>query len=555
MAETPSPISALADELVDLLIAKEPLQSSVSGVGTAHDRLPDLSLDAEQAYRARFADLVDRAAAVPESALPDEERITRAVLIQQAGMSIDLIDSKSVEFTVSDFFISPAAGLFTNLPAVSVANPELAEAYLNRLAAIPAYLDAAAARHRIGSGAGRTPVRRLVHAAIRQIESYLAEPVGDELRKQSGTELFLSRQEELLADVVRPAFAAYQRALADELLPVARPDEQPGLCWLPEGEPAYALLARAHTSTERTPQDLHDTGLSLIEQLAEEYREIGGRVFGTTDLTEIFHRVRTDPALRWTSSEQVLATARSTLRRATDAAPDWFGFIPPGQPCEVLPTPPSAADSAVPMYYLPAALDGSRPGVYYANTNRVTERARIIAEAVAFHEGLPGHHFQFSVKDARTSLPLLRKLAEVNAYVEGWGLYSERLADEMGLYSDDLARLGMLVCDSWRAGRLVVDTGMHVLGWSRDKAVDYLRRQTPMTTSEIHTEIDRYIGYPGQALAYMVGRLEIQRMRAAATTALGARFDIRAFHDVLLGSGPLPLSVLDEVISEWIELW
>lgn len=188
----------------------------------------------------------------------------------------------------------------------------------------------------------------------------------------------------------------------------------------------------------------------------------------------------------------------------------------------------------------------------YANTENVTERSRTIAEVTAFHEGVPGHYFQFALIGDQADLPVLHKIINANAYVEGWGLYSERLADEMGLYSDDVARLGMLVYDSMRAGRLVVDTGMHALGWSRQRAVDFLRRRTPMTISEINTEIDRYIGYPGQALAYMVGRLEIQRLRAHATAALGDRFDVRAFHDTVLGSGRLPLSVLDTVVEEWI---
>jgi uncharacterized protein (DUF885 family) len=200
---------------------------------------------------------------------------------------------------------------------------------------------------------------------------------------------------------------------------------------------------------------------------------------------------------------------------------------------------------------MPASLDGSRPGVYFINTSHATEQVRAGAEAVAFHEAVPGHHFQSQLLVESGELPLLRRILSLTAYDEGWGLYSERLADEMGLYSDDLARLGMLTADSMRAARLVVDTGLHALGWSRARAVAYCRERTPMAHHDIEVEIDRYIADPGQALAYMVGRLEIQRLRGEAERALGERFDVRAFHDVVLGSGSLPLALLGELVAEW----
>jgi uncharacterized protein (DUF885 family) len=197
------------------------------------------------------------------------------------------------------------------------------------------------------------------------------------------------------------------------------------------------------------------------------------------------------------------------------------------------------------------SLDGRRPGTYFANTYQPGERHRHTSEVTAFHEAVPGHHLQLSIAGELTDLPMLRRLANVNAYTEGWGLYCERLAEEMGLYSGDVARLGMLAMDAVRAGRLVVDTGMHARRWSRQQAVDYLTANTPMPVLEVNTEVDRYIAYPGQALSYMVGRLEILRIRAAAERALGDRFDIRTFHDLVIGGGPLPLNVLDQVIAEW----
>ncbi|HEX4225336.1 MAG TPA: DUF885 domain-containing protein [Pseudonocardiaceae bacterium] len=545
MADT---VTTLADELVTVQLDAIPLGASVLGLGTHPDRLDDLSEAAAAEQRIRYADIAARADAVPDTGLSDRERITKALIKHEAASGIDLIDAAQIEFAVSDSFVSPAGDLLLSMPATSIDTPELAEGYLARLAAVPEYLVAAANRHRAGTESGRTMVRRLAEAALR----YLTDDAADQLRREpaDATARFLARQEELISSTVRPALAAYRAAIAD-LLARARTDEQPGVCWLPDGEATYTRLARVHTTTDRTAQDLHDTGIAIIEGLDEEYRELGSRVFGTTDLRAIFTHLSEDLSLRWESPQQVLDTARTALARATEAAPRWFGVVAE-EPCLVRPTPPGTASSALPMYYMAPALDGSRPGTYFANTENVTERSRTIAEVTAFHEGVPGHHFQFALLGDQADVPVLHKIANANAYVEGWGLYSERLADEMGLYSDDVARLGMLVYDSMRAGRLVVDTGMHALGWSRQRAVDFLRTRTPMTISEINTEIDRYIGYPGQALAYMVGRLEIQRLRAHATAVLGDRFDLRGFHDAVLGSGRLPLAVLDTVIEEWI---
>lgn len=246
----------------------------------------------------------------------------------------------------------------------------------------------------------------------------------------------------------------------------------------------------------------------------------------------------------------MLASARNAIDRAEAEVPTWFG-ITPGQRCQVRPVPTAEAPGAPFAYYFSPSLDGTRPGVYYANTHLVEQRYRFTSEATTFHETLPGHHLQLTIAIERTDLPLLRRVADINAFIEGWGLYSERLADEMGLYTDDLARLGMLTMDSMRAGRLVVDTGLHALGWSRHQAVQFLRQHTPMAALEIDSEVDRYIALAGQALSYMVGRLEIQRIRDDASRRLGPGFDIRAFHDLVLGGGALPLSVLDTVVSNW----
>ncbi|GHF75863.1 uncharacterized protein (DUF885 family) [Amycolatopsis bartoniae] len=533
-----SEVEELADEFVQTWFAENPLWPSLLSLPGDHDRLPDPGNEAAQRFRARYNDL----AAAAESAQGDP--VTRGVVVQQARAAVDLIDAAEVEFSVSDALSAPGLMLLNLLPQVTLADEERAAGHVARLAQIPSYLDAVTGRQR-----GATPPGFLVREGADLLGRYLDHPESDPLNIPGHS--FVDRQEALLADVVRPAFARYREFLLDELSPRALGEDRPGLCWQPNGEQRYARLVRVHTTTDRTPQDLHETGLRLIDQLAEEYRELGSRVFGTSELPEIFDRLRTDPALRWHSGEELLESARSAIRKAEAVAPQWFRTVP-DEPCEVRPVPAAEADSGTIAYYLQPDFAGTRKGTYFANTHHAEERFRHTSEAVAFHEAVPGHHFQLTSAMNLDGVPLLRKIAPVNSYLEGWGLYAERLADEMGLYSSDLTRLGMLTMDSLRAGRLVVDTGLHALGWSRQQAVDHLREHTPMAPLEIELEVDRYAGVPGQALSYMVGRLEIQRVRAEAERALGERFDIRGFHDTVLGSGVLPLAVLDTVVRDWV---
>ncbi|SFK86770.1 Uncharacterized conserved protein, DUF885 familyt [Amycolatopsis sacchari] len=544
-------VTKLADEFVEALFDAEPLWPAMLGIESDREGIGDLSEVAEAQQRGLLRDFVSRALALqPETA---EDRTTRDVLVSQARGYLDKISAHTAEYTVTDMFVAPAAGLLTLLPMLGVATEAQGERHLGRLAAIPAYLEQAAERHRSGVAAGRVPVAHLVRAAIAHLDRYLADPANDPLQRQPApSEDFAKRRAELLENVVRPGFARYRDVLADEIVQHGRPADKGGLCWLPDGERMYAALARAHTTTERSPDDLHETGLRIMEELAEEYAELGSRVFGTTELPEIFERLRTDPALRWKDEEELLTSAREAISRAEEASPRWFGRIPP-HPWVVQAVPAAEAPGAPTAFYLQPAVDGSRPGTYFANTYEVTERFRHTSEVIAFHEAIPGHHFQLSTALTLTDLPLLRRIGDFNAYAEGWGLYTERLADEMGLYSSDLTRLGMLTMDSMRAGRLVVDTGLHAKGWSREQGVAFLREHTPMPQVEIDNEVDRYLAYPGQALSYMVGRLEILRIREQAKRALGDRFDIRAFHDVVLGGGALPMSVLDAVVGAWIE--
>jgi uncharacterized protein (DUF885 family) len=547
-------VSQLADDLLELHFAADPVMATMVGAPGRSDAyaplLPDRSEAGEQTLRTRLADVVARAVAIDPAQLSADNKVTHAVVLDHARSMIDLIDTRTVEYVVTDLFIGPASDLLTLLPMTTLPDADAGQAYLARLREIPRYLEQVAERQRAGAAAGRVPVARLVDASVAHLGRYLADPANDPFARQEMVGDLGQERERVLADVVRPAIAKYRTTLTDEVAAHGRGDDRPGVCWLPDGEEIYRLLSRVHTTTDRTPDELHQTGLDVVAQLADEYRELGSRVFGTSDLAEIFRRMTSDPELRWRDGDELLTSAREAVTRAEEAAPAWFGRLASTQ-CKVEPVPEQEAPSAPAAFYLWPSMDGQRPGIYFANTHRAHERDRFVSEVLAFHEAVPGHHFQLAIAQELTHLPLLRRVVGPNAYVEGWGLYTERLADEMGLYSSDVFRLGMLAMDSLRAGRLVVDTGIHAKGWSRERAVAFLRDNGPMADLEIGNEVDRYIAYAGQALSYMVGRLEIQRIRAAAEQALGSRFDISAFHDVVLGGGSLSLSVLENVVTDW----
>lgn len=535
-------VRKLADEMLDVLIEHDPLNELLQGFPRGAGRLGDPAESADDHVRQRAQRIAKEARALEASG---DDAVTRGVILAAAEGVLARVDSRLVEHTVHDMVVSPLGKLLELLPQLHPANAEQEPDVLGRIGAVPDFLAAVAERHRAGVAAGRAPVARHVREAIRHLDEYLAAPQDDPFARipMSATH----ERDRLLTEHVRPAFSAYRKVLA-ELEPHARPDDRPGLCFLPGGEATYAALVRMHTTTERTPEELHQTGLEALARLDEEYAELGARVFGVSDAAEVRRRMRTDPALRWSSREEMIEAAKAAVGRAEAAAQQWFRRRPQRR-CQVKPTPPEQESTAPGAYYNPASLDGSRPGVYFVNTYQAEERPRCLVEAVAFHESVPGHHFQVSLAQELTDVPELRKVADFNAFIEGWGLYAERLADELGLYSDDLARLGMLANDSTRAARLVVDTGLHAFGWSRQQVVDFLRERTAMPEVEVQTETDRYIEAPGQALSYLVGRLELERLRARAEQH--PDFDLRAFHDLVLGGGALPLRMLDEVVASW----
>ena len=398
---------------------------------------------------------------------------------------------------------------------------------------------------------GRTAVARLVESAITQLDLLIAEPTVGGFARSDADDDFATAVRTAIEEAARPALAAYRDALRTAVLPSARDDDHPGVCYLPEGQDMYRTMARLHTSMRYTPDELHAMGREIVEEVHQEIIEAGSRLFGTTDVSEIFDRMCNDASLRYQSREEMLEHARRVVAAAEAEAPKWFAVVP-DVPCIVAPVPEAEEAGMAAAYYLPGAIDGSRSGTYYLNTSKPEERHRYVAEDIAFHEAVPGHHFQLSIAMESNDLAPARQVLYDTACAEGWGLYSERLADEMGLYSDDLARMGLFAADSWRASRLVVDTGLHALGWTRRQAVDWMAAHTPLPRIEVESEIDRYISFPGQALAYMVGRREIVRLRTASAEILGDRFDLREFHDLVLRVGILPLPALARTVERWV---
>lgn len=542
----------LASRLLDVLIRFHPMDESLFGLAECDSRLPDLGEEAQADEVATLRDVAAQAARLDVSSMDERSRQTADLVRYTAPVRADAAAVPFIEFTVGDFQGAPVAWVLAMMPKAPLSTNDQADAYIARLEGLPAFLETAAARHVRGVDAGRTPVSRLVQAAIAQLDELLTDPkVAGLRRRRAEHAAFAERVDRSIDDAVLPALARYREVLSSRLLGAARDDAHCGLCHLPDGDAMYTALARLYTSIERAPEELHRTGLEIAEQINEEYRHLGGRAWHTTDLGSILERLRTDPELRYHDGQEILADVRAALARAEEAAPGWFGVLPEDS-CLVEPMPPVEEGSA-PPYYMPPTLDGSQPGTCYVNTSRATERSRADTESTAFHETVPGHHFQLTIAHHLPGLSLARRVLHDTACVEGWALYAERLAGEMGLYSDDLARFGMLTGDMWRAGRLVVDTGIHLLGWTREQAMDWFSANVPLPRLVIEAEVNRYITYPGQALAFMVGRLEFERLRQTSAARLSSRFSVRAFHDVILRAGPLPLAAMAGVVERWID--
>jgi prolyl oligopeptidase len=318
-----------------------------------------------------------------------------------------------------------------------------------------------------------------------------------------------------------------------------------GLWALPGGAEAYRFRIRLHTTTDLSAEEIHRIGLEELRSIQGEMQKIAGG-----DLKPFMDRIKKEPKNFFASREDLLETARRELAKANAKLPAWFKRLPKNE-CEVKQIEDYRERDCVAAFYYPPDEKLTRKGIFYANTFDATSRPRFNMPALAIHEAVPGHHLQIALALEIEGLPRFRRQAGFTAFVEGWGLYSERLGDEMGLYEDDLARFGMLTYQAWRACRLVVDTGLHAMKWTRQQAIDFFMENVALTETEVLNEIDRYIIWPGQALAYMVGKREILALRDEAKKAMGARFDIREFHDVVLRNGAIPLTTLRRLVRNW----
>jgi uncharacterized protein (DUF885 family) len=547
---------ALADEYWDGVLEAYPTTATLLGDRRFDDQIEDLSAESEERLQRGWSELGAKVEALDPSSLSADDQVTRDLLVTEVARTVEGLEQRLTEMA-SDQMDGVHTMLLTFAPQINAPTPENAEAIVARYRQVGTMLDQALARFRAGLDAGRPPARLTVERSINQIDKYLATSLDrDPFVNTDGPEGWdgeAAWRESLTGvtrDVIRPGLQRYREMLADELLPVGRPDDRCGLRWLDEGEALYTSMVHHHTTLDDlTPDEIHDLGLAEIERLQSEYAEVGARLLGNSEPAQIFERLRTDPELKYGSAEEIMDDARGCLSRAQEAMAEWFGRLPQA-PCEIAAVPDFLAADAPGAYYVEPAADGSRPGTYFVNQWQAEEQNRYELASVAFHEAIPGHHLQLAIAGELDHLPRFQRFSFGNtAFVEGWALYAERLADEMGLYRNDVEYIGMLAGDSWRSARLVVDTGLHAKGWSRQQAIDFMVENVPVDRDGIEVEIDRYVAIPGQALSYKIGQLEIQRLRRKAEGDGSNGFDIKAFHDRALSSGSVSLPVLRTLLA------
>jgi uncharacterized protein (DUF885 family) len=554
-------LDRLSEEFFDVAHTADPFGATQVGATGFDALVPDPSRAGTARDARQIGQISDQLSGIDAGLLDQAGRVNHAVLGHLAWAARSDLEHGLWEANVSaGGYVSPQAMVFMSVPTALLDSAEAVQAYLRRLRGLGGYFDAVTRRYTEAKSDGRIPTQVGTRQAIEQIEGHVGRDVTDDVMvtvplPDVADDAAVRREAAgIVEDEIRPALRRLLACLHDELLPVARPDDQVGIRFVPGGTEGYRAAVRKHTTTALTPEEIHQVGLDCLAALRDEWAELGGRVLGVTDVPAILERLREDTSLRFTDSAEIVRTVTAALQRAEEARDGWFPrFDIPD--CIIEEIDPVEAGNAPLAYYRPPAAGGLRPGAHCVLTTEPRQRYVYEYEALSFHESTPGHHLQVASAQTLAGLPAFRRFldAEVCGYVEGWGLYCERLADEMGLYTSDLQRLGMLSFDSLRACRLVVDTGMHHYGWSRSQAMDFMWRNTATTQANVRNEIDRYIGWPGQALAYMVGRREIQRLRAKAEHQLGTEFDIRAFHGVVLGNGAVPLGVLDQLVTDWAD--
>jgi uncharacterized protein (DUF885 family) len=548
-----TPARDLADRFHHRWLEANPFTATMYGIPGYDDLVPDESEESARAWRAEVAQFLQEADVIAAGPLTTSDAVTLDATREAAIQELAVIDMARVEYTVTAMQYAGPAALLALAARTVLVDPAAAEAYLTRLQRSGGWLDQISERLRAGARKGRLPVAPLAEQAITWAEDVLAAPVpGPLLAPQPppgwpGAAAWQSQRSAMAAEV-KPALGRWVATLR-ELLPQARLSGQAGLAHLPGGREDYAQAVRIYTTLPLQPEELHQAGLDHVAALEARAVKVGARL-GLSGLDEVFGAVR-DSAGKM-PPEEAIREAAVAVKRAEARAAEFFPQpLPP--PCEVTPMPQVVAVSGAAPHYTPPRLDGGRPGTYWFNTERPTAGTGWDMEVVAFHEAVPGHHLQLSRLQLLTDLPALQRQRSLPVFSEGWGLYAEQLAEEAGLYADDRGLLGSISSSLMRAARLVVDTGLHFRGWSREQALQFMVEHVPMPPEFLADEVDRYVVVPGQALAYLTGKLEIIRLREEAQRRLGPEFSLPAFHAAVLDHGSLPMPTLDRSITGWLD--
>ena len=559
-ADAAGDLQVLIDEHWDWLMQQHPEIRTNRGDHSANDRWTDMSLSAHFERDARRGEFLDRLAALDTGVLSAAARLNHRMLTRRLSearrshelglhlMSMDMRRGPQYRYTILEYTPMETERDYRNWLSRLRGLPTLLQQYIELLdeGIAAERVQARAIMERVPDQLDKvitdSPVESPFYRPFQTIPDSIPAATAEELREQANA---------VIANQVTPAYREFRDFFVSTYLPASR--EQPGIGSLPGGEDIYRFLAARYTTTDLNPEQIHETGKREVARILDEMEEVREAVGFDGDLQAFNEFLRTDPQFYYDSPEALLEGYRAVSKRLDPELVKLFGRLP-RMPYGVKAIPAETAPDATTAYYIRPAADGTRAGYYYVNLYRPEVRPRYEMEVLSVHEAVPGHHLQIALAQEIEGLPEFRRASSVTAFVEGWGLYAERLGYQIGLYQDPYSRYGQLTYDMWRAVRLVVDTGMHYFGWSRQESIDYFKANAGKTEADIINEIDRYIGLPGQALAYKIGQLKILELRASAEQALGDDFDIRAFHDELLGAGAIPLDALEARMGAWIAL-
>ena len=536
-----------------------PERATLVGYPGQNARWTDQSAAAIERRKRYATERVRAVRSIDRARLGADDRLNYALFRRDAEMAVDgdRFPSELLPVTQMDGVQQSVSDVIDVMPATSVAQYEDIVARMN---AVPALIDQTIALMRRGLERGITPPRITLRDVPDQVRNVIvddpsASPMLAAFSKfpasvaESDRVRLRAAADRAYRDAVAPAYRQLLAFLTEQYLPGAR--EPVGLSTLPDGAAWYAYNVRRETTTSLAPSRIHETGLLEVKRIRAAMDSVIASTGFKGSFADFTKFLRTDTRFFYTDSASLVRAYRDVAKRVDPELVRMFGRLP-RLPYGVVTIPAYAQKSQTTAYYQQGSLEAGRPGRYFVNTYALDTRPTWEMEALTLHESVPGHHLQIALAQELPNVPEFRRFGGYTAFVEGWALYSESLGTEMGFYQDPYSKFGQLTYQMWRAVRLVLDTGLHSMGWSRDQAIRYFVENSAKTEHDITVEVDRYIVWPGQALAYKTGELEIVRLRALAQAELGARFDIRAFHDEVLGAGPLPLELLDARVREWI---